>query len=134
MAAKMYYYGTGRDKTSIARVFMALKQQDSAQMFINGRTVEHYFGRPSARMIIIQPLEAVGMLNKFDFKITTLGGGLSGQADAIRLGIARALLKYNEELRLTLRKGGFLTRDSRKVERKKYGLRKARKKEQYSKR
>ena len=131
MVAKVYYYGTGRDKTATARVFMS---KGSGQMTINGRSLEHYFGRPSSRMIVMQSLEAVNMVNKFDFKITTAGGGSSGQADAIRLGISRALLEFNEELRSILRKGGFLTRDKRKVERKKYGLRKARKKEQYSKR
>lgn len=131
MTAKLYYYGTGRDKTSTARVFMC---KGTGQTIINNRSLEHFFGNPSSRMIVMQPLHAVDMLNNFNFIITVNGGGFSGQADAIRLGIARALLEFNIELKPILRKHGFLTRDKRKVERKKYGLRKARKKEQYSKR
>ncbi len=130
MVAKIYYYGTGRDKTSVARVFMS---KGKGQITINNRSLEQYFG-PSFRMIVTQSLETANLINHFDLKITVAGGGSSGQADAIRLGISRALLDFNEELRPILRKGGFLTRDKRKVERKKYGLRKARKKEQYSKR
>lgn len=131
IAKNIYYYGTGRDKTSTARVFMS---KGTGQMNINGKTIEQYFGRPTCRMVVMQALEAVGLSDKFDFKITASGGGSSGQSDAIRLGIARALLEWDSELRSTLRKSGFLTRDHRRVERKKYGLRKARKKEQFSKR
>lgn len=131
--AKIYYYGTGRDKTSVARVFMS--GGGTGKFAINGeRTLEGYFPRETFRMIVTQPLHAVNMVDGFDFKINVQGGGNSGQADAIRLGIARALLDYDESLKPSLREGGFLTRDKRKVERKKCGLRKARKKEQYSKR
>ena len=125
------YYGTGRRKSSTARVYM---RPGSGNITINTRTLDRYFGRETSRMIIRQPLEVSDELNNFDIDIKVKGGGLNGQAGAIQLGIARALLKYNGELRLTLRQQGFLTRDAREVERKKVGLRKARKKEQYSKR
>ncbi len=130
--AKVYYYGTGRDKTSVARVFMSA---GVGKFTINGgRTLEQYFQRETFRMVIMQPLHEVNMLDHFDFKINVTGGGNSGQADAVRLGISRALLDFDENLRKLLRGAGFLTRDKRKVERKKCGLRKARKAEQYSKR
>ncbi len=125
------FYGTGRRKSSTARVYM---KPGSGTITINMRTDDVYFGRQTSRMIIRQPFEVTETLDTFDLDIMVKGGGPNGQAGAIRLGIARALLKYNEELRSPLRKSGFLTRDAREVERKKVGLRKARKKEQYSKR
>ncbi len=130
MAAEQYY-GTGRRKSSTARVYL---RPGSGNITINMRTQDVYFGRETSRMIIRQPLEVSELSDNFDIEVKVKGGGLNGQAGAIRLGIARALLKYNEELRTPLRKSGFLTRDAREVERKKVGLRKARKKEQYSKR
>lgn len=130
MAAEQYY-GTGRRKSSTARVYL---RPGSGNITINMRTQDVYFGRETSRMIIRQPLEVSELTSNFDIDVKVKGGGLNGQAGAIRLGIARALLKYNEELRSPLRKSGFLTRDAREVERKKVGLRKARKKEQYSKR
>ena len=125
------YYGTGRRKSSTARVFM---KSGSGNIVINSKPLEEYFGRKTAHMIIRQPLERADMASNFDFNITVKGGGGSGQAGAIRLGISRALLSYDEALRPTLRQAGFLTRDAREVERKKVGLRKARKATQYSKR
>ena len=125
------FYGTGRRKSSTARVYL---RAGSGNITINMRTLDHYFGRVTSRMIIRQPLEVSELEDSFDIDIKVKGGGSNGQAGAIQLGIARALLKYNAELRLPLRQNGFLTRDAREVERKKVGLRKARKKEQYSKR
>jgi small subunit ribosomal protein S9 len=125
------YYGTGRRKTSTARVFIT---QGTGQISINDRTIEEYFGRPVARMVVMQPLELVDMVGKFDVTVTMSGGGSFGQAGAIRHGLTRALMEYDEELRSALRKAGYVTRDSREVERKKVGLRKARKRPQYSKR
>ena len=125
------YYGTGRRKTSTARVFM---RKGSGKIIINKLPLEEYFGRETAHMILKQPLVNTETDNQFDFKITVKGGGDSGQAGAIRLGIARALLKYDESLRGSLKKAGFLTRDARKVERKKVGLHKARRATQFSKR
>jgi len=130
MAASSYY-GTGRRKSSTARVFM---KSGSGQFTVNSKPLEEYFGRKTAHMIVRQPLEKTDMLSNFDFNITVKGGGGSGQAGAIRLGISRALLSYDEALRPALRGAGLLTRDSREVERKKVGLRKARKATQYSKR
>ena len=124
-------YATGRRKTSTARVFL---RRGSGQIIVNQKPLDDYFGRETARMIVRQPLETVEMSENFDFYITVAGGGTSGQAGAIRHGIARALRAYNEDLRLPLRKAGFLTRDSREVERKKVGLHKARRATQYSKR
>ncbi len=124
-------YATGRRKTSTARVFL---RRGSGQIIVNQKPLDEYFGRETARMIVRQPLETVEMSENFDFYITVAGGGNSGQAGAIRHGIARALRAYNEDLRLPLRKAGFLTRDSREVERKKVGLHKARRATQYSKR
>ncbi|MEH6626938.1 MAG: 30S ribosomal protein S9 [Motiliproteus sp.] len=125
------YYGTGRRKTSTARVFL---KPGTGAITINKRTIEAYFGREVARMIVRQPLELTELTDKFDMNITVAGGGSFGQAGAIRHGITRALMVYDETLRPVLRKAGFVTRDSRMVERKKVGLRKARKKPQFSKR
>ena len=125
------YYGTGRRKTSTARVF--LKNGDGA-ITVNDRPLDEYFGREVARMIVRQPLELVELTDKFDINVTVAGGGSFGQAGAIRHGITRALLEYDESLRGTLRGAGYVTRDAREVERKKVGLRKARKRPQYSKR
>ncbi len=125
------YYGTGRRKSSAARVFLT---KGSGQIVINDRPIDEFFGRETARMIVRQPLEKLEMLDKFDIKATVKGGGISGQAGAIRLGLTRALMEYDEELRRPLRKAGYVTRDAREVERKKVGLHKARKATQYSKR
>ena len=129
--AENQYYGTGRRKNSTARVFM---KAGSGNIMINERSLEQYFGRPTCRMVVRQPLELVEMTDKLDLYITVNGGGISGQAGAIRHGITRALMQYDETLRGELRKAGFVTRDARKVERKKVGLHKARKRPQYSKR
>lgn len=125
------YYGTGRRKTSTARVFL---KSGTGAITINKRPIDQYFGRQVARMIIRQPLELVEMSDKFDVNVTVNGGGSFGQAGAIRHGITRALMEYDDSLRGTLRAEGFVTRDAREVERKKVGLRKARKKPQFSKR
>lgn len=125
------YYGTGRRKSSTARVFM---KAGNGAITINKRDIAEYFGRDTARMVVRQPLELVEMLEKFDFNISVVGGGISGQAGAIRHGITRALMEFDETLRPALRHAGFVTRDARKVERKKVGLHKARKKPQFSKR
>jgi small subunit ribosomal protein S9 len=125
------YYGTGRRKTSTARVFL---KAGSGNLVINNRTLSQYFGRETAQMVVRQPLELVDATEKFDVYITVKGGGISGQAGAIRHGITRALMQYDETLRRTLRSAGYVTRDSRKVERKKVGLRKARRRPQFSKR
>ncbi|GAA5138312.1 30S ribosomal protein S9 [Thalassotalea piscium] len=125
------YYGTGRRKSSTARVFM---KAGNGAITINKSDISEYFSRPTAIMVVRQPLELVEMLEKFDFNITVSGGGISGQAGAIRHGITRALMEFDETLRADLRKAGFVTRDARKVERKKVGLHKARKKPQFSKR
>jgi small subunit ribosomal protein S9 len=122
---------TGRRKTSAARVFLSL---GSGNITVNNRPLDEYFGRETARMVVRQPLETAGLLDRVDLKITVRGGGNTGQAGAIRHGIARALVEYNEELRSPMRRAGFLTRDAREVERKKIGLHKARKRPQYSKR
>ena len=124
-------YGTGRRKTSTARVFLA---EGMGRILVNRRPLDEYFGRETARMVVRQPLEVVGAVDSLDIRVTVKGGGPSGQAGAIRHGIARALVERNEELRGPLRQAGFLTRDAREVERKKVGLRKARKRPQYSKR
>jgi len=124
-------YGTGRRKTAAARVFL---KPGSGNITINGRTLDQYFGRETARMVVRQPLELVEATDKFDVYVTVKGGGGSGQAGAIRHGITRALMEYDETLRSSLRKAGFVTRDAREVERKKVGLRKARKRPQFSKR
>lgn len=125
------YYGTGRRKTSSARVFI---RRGQGQITVNRKPLDEFFGRETARMIVRQPLELVDMLEQFDINVTVAGGGTTGQAGAIRLGVARALMEYDETLRSALRKAGFVTRDARAVERKKIGLHKARKATQYSKR
>jgi len=125
------YYGTGRRKTSTARVFL---RSGGGEITVNQRPLDQYFGREVARMIVRQPLELVELAEKFDIKVTVEGGGSFGQAGAIRHGITRALMDYDESLRGTLRSAGFVTRDAREVERKKVGLRKARKRPQFSKR
>ena len=130
MAANQYY-GTGRRKNSTARVFI---KSGTGQMSINGRTLEQYFGRPTARMVVAQPLELLDLVGKFDIFVTVTGGGISGQAGAIRHGLTRALMQYDESFRPALRKAGYVTRDARSVERKKVGLHKARKRPQYSQR
>ena len=124
-------YGTGRRKTSTARVFL---RPGSGQILINGKGLDDYFGRQTSRMVVRQPLELVDMIEKFDVTITVEGGGASGQAGAIRHGITRALVEYDENLKGDLRRAGYVTRDAREVERKKVGLRKARKRPQFSKR
>ncbi len=129
--ATTQFYGTGRRKSSSARVYL---KPGNGEITINYRPDAQYFGRETSRRIIRQPLQATELDSKFDLNILVKGGGMNGQAGAIQLGIARALIEYDQELRPSLRKGGFLTRDAREVERKKVGLRKARKKEQFSKR
>lgn len=131
MTVSAQNYGTGRRKTSTARVFL---RPGTGNIQINKRSLEAYFGRETSRMIVRQPLELVDMANKFDLVISVAGGGSNGQAGAIRHGITRALVEYDENLRKPLREAGFVTRDARMVERKKVGLRKARKKPQFSKR
>lgn len=125
------YYGTGRRKTSTARVFI---RQGSGNITVNNRSLDEYFGREVARMIVRQPLQLAELEDKFDINVTVQGGGGFGQAGAIRHGLTRALMEYDETLRKPLREAGFVTRDARAVERKKVGLRKARKKPQFSKR
>lgn len=129
--AAAQYYGTGRRKTSTARVFL---KGGSGAITINGRGIDEYFGREVARMIVRQPLELTETVDQFDANITVAGGGSFGQAGAIRHGLTRALLEYDESLRGILRSAGFVTRDAREVERKKVGLRKARRRPQFSKR
>lgn len=124
-------YGTGRRKSATARVFM---RPGSGTVSINGKTIDEYFGRETSRMLVRQPLELADSLTRFDIKITVAGGGPSGQAGAIRHGITRALVNYDEALKPTLRAAGLVTRDAREVERKKVGLHKARRASQYSKR
>ena len=125
------YYSTGRRKSSAARVFM---KRGDGNITINNRTLEQYFGRETGRMIVRQPLETVELLGQMDINVTVKGGGITGQAGAIRHGITRALIEYDETLRKPLRQAGFVTRDAREVERKKVGLHKARKRPQFSKR
>ncbi len=125
------HYGTGRRKTSAARVFL---RPGTGNIVVNQKPLNEYFGRETCCMVVRQPLETVQMTDKFDFYITVRGGGTTGQAGAIRHGITRALMDYDESLRPPLRQAGFVTRDAREVERKKVGLRKARRATQYSKR
>src|SRR5579864_2719394 len=125
------HYGTGRRKTATARVYM---QPGTGRITVNERPLDEFFGRETGRMIVRQPLEVVQMTGKFDFNVHVSGGGITGQAGAIRHGIARALMEYDESLRKPLRQAGFVTRDAREVERKKVGRRKARRGTQYSKR
>jgi small subunit ribosomal protein S9 len=124
-------YGTGRRKSSTARVYM---QPGTGQITVNERPLDEFFGRETGRMIVRQPLELVQLTSRFDITVTVAGGGITGQAGAIRHGIARALIRYDETLRQPLRQAGFVTRDAREVERKKVGRRKARRGPQYSKR
>jgi len=131
MAATEQYNATGRRKTSTARVYLRPGKGD---ITINKSSLQQYFGRETARMLVRQPLELVDALDKFDVYVNVRGGGISGQAGAIRHGITRALMEYDETLRPALRKAGFVTRDARKVERKKVGLHKARRAPQFSKR
>jgi small subunit ribosomal protein S9 len=125
------YYGTGRRKTSTARVFL---KAGSGQITVNNRPLDRFFGRQTARMIVRQPLKVMDLNERFDVNVTVSGGGTTGQAGAIRHGLTRALMKYDESFRHKLRKAGFVTRDAREVERKKVGLRKARRATQFSKR
>ena len=129
--AENQYYGTGRRKSSTARVFV---KPGKGNIVINKRSLEEYFGRPTARMVVRQPLELVEMTEKLDLFITVVGGGISGQAGAIRHGSARALLQADPDYRPVLKKAGYLTRDPRMKERKKYGLKAARRAPQFSKR
>ncbi|QTM69185.1 30S ribosomal protein S9 [Buchnera aphidicola (Hormaphis cornu)] len=124
-------YGTGRRKSSSARVFL---KRGRGNIIVNNRSLEKYFGKKTDCMILQQPLKLVNMLEKLDFYITVKGGGISGQSGAIRQGITKALIDYDRSLKKELREAGFLTRDSRRVERKKVGLRKSRKRPQFSKR
>ena len=126
-----YYYGTGRRKSSVARVFM---QQGKGEISINGLPVDKYFSRFTSEMILKQPLDLTKNETTFDIKVNVFGGGESGQAGAVRHGITRALLDYDAELKSELSKAGYVTRDAREVERKKVGLRKARRRKQFSKR
>ena len=129
--SKDVYYGTGRRKSSTARVYL---RPGSGNITVNARSLDTFFGRKTARMIVRQPLELAELEGKFDITVRVAGGGTTGQAGAIRHGLTRALIAYDETLRPSLRKAGFVTRDAREVERKKVGLRKARRATQYSKR
>ena len=129
--AQQMNYGTGRRKTAAARVFL---NSGSGNITVNGRPLDKFFGRETARMVVRQPLVVTDMADKVDINVTVIGGGTTGQAGAIRHGIARALVEHDEGMRSALRRAGFLTRDARMVERKKVGLHKARKRPQYSKR
>jgi small subunit ribosomal protein S9 len=124
-------YGTGRRKTATARVYL---KPGSGKITINDRSIDQFFGRETGRMIVRQPLELTQLVGRFDVDVTVAGGGITGQAGAIRHGITRALIEYDETYRKPLRVAGFVTRDSREVERKKVGLRKARRGTQFSKR
>jgi small subunit ribosomal protein S9 len=124
-------YGTGRRKSSAARVFLKPGKGD---IVVNGRPLDVFFGRETSRMIVRQPLQLIKMADKFDVNVTVEGGGMTGQAGAIRLGLSRALVEYDENLKPALRQAGFMTRDAREVERKKVGLHKARRATQFSKR
>jgi small subunit ribosomal protein S9 len=129
--SETHFYGTGRRKTSTARVYMT---RGSGDIKVNNRPLDLFFSRQTARMIVRQPLELINLTDTFDITVTVKGGGTTGQAGAIRHGLTRALMQYDESLRPALRKAGFVTRDAREVERKKVGLRKARRATQYSKR
>ena len=130
-ATEQNHYGTGRRKTATARVYL---KPGNGRITVNERSLDEFFGRETGRMIVRQPLEAVKLVSKFDIAVTVGGGGITGQAGAIRHGITRALIEYDETLRKPLRDAGFVTRDAREVERKKVGRRKARRGTQYSKR
>ena len=129
--SEAFFYGTGRRKTSTARVYL---RNGGGSIKVNNRPLDVFFGRKTAQMIVRQPLELMNLADKFDISVTVTGGGTTGQAGAIRHGLTRALIEYDESLRSPLRKAGFVTRDAREVERKKVGLRKARRATQYSKR
>ena len=129
--AENQYYGTGRRKSSTARVFI---KKGTGNIVINNKKLEEYFTRPTSRMVVCQPLELLNLKDSLDLYITVVGGGNSGQAGAVRHGITRALIEYDESFRSALRQAGYVTRDARRVERKKVGLHKARKRPQYSKR
>jgi small subunit ribosomal protein S9 len=131
MPAASTHYGTGRRKTATARVYL---KPGSGQITVNNRSLDEFFGRETGRMIVRQPLEATELTSRFDIRVQVDGGGITGQAGAIRHGITRALMEYDDTLRKTLRAAGFVTRDAREVERKKVGRRKARRGPQYSKR
>ena len=131
MMAQAHNYGTGRRKTSAARVFLT---SGNGEISVNDRTLENFFGRETSRMVIRQPLEVTEMLDKVDLKVTVSGGGSSGQAGALRMAIARSIAEIDPESRAALKKAGLLTRDPRKKESKKYGLKKARKAPQFTKR
>ena len=131
MATLQQNSGTGRRKTSAARVFL---RKGGGAIVVNGKPLDEFFGRETSRMIVRQPLELTQMADKFDIQVSVAGGGITGQAGAIRLGIARALVEYDETLKASLRRAGFMTRDARAVERKKVGLHKARRATQFSKR
>ena len=126
-----YYYGTGRRKSSVARVFL---KKGSGKITVNKKDLSEYFSRETGKMIVQQPLALIDSMDAFDIKITVHGGGESGQAGAVRHGLTRALIEYDQELKSSLSKAGFVTRDPREVERKKVGLHKARKRKQFSKR
>ena len=131
MATLQQHRGTGRRKTSAARVYLA---KGTGAIVVNGKPLDEFFGRETSRMIVRQPLELTQTAAQFDIKVNVIGGGITGQAGAIRLGIARALVEYDETLKAPLRRAGFMTRDAREVERKKVGLHKARRATQFSKR
>ena len=131
MALNDVHYGTGRRKTATARVYL---RPGTGKITVNSRPLDSFFGRETGRMIVRQPLEALQLGSRFDISVTVDGGGITGQAGAIRLGLTRALLEYDDTLRKQLRDAGFVTRDAREVERKKVGRRKARRGTQYSKR
>ena len=130
--AEKQFHGIGRRKSSVASVY--INPHKPQGIIVNQRPIDEYFGRPTSVMIVTQPLEVVGLTGKFSVSVNVKGGGGSGQAGAIRLALARALVNYDEQLKSDLRKAGFLTVDARKVERKKFGLRKARRRRQFSKR
>ena len=129
--AQNYFYGTGRRKSAVARVFM---KKGSGAIVVNGKPVDEFFSRVTGRMVVRQPLELVERLAEFDIKVNVTGGGESGQAGAVRHGITRALIEFDPELKPALSKAGFVTRDAREVERKKVGFHKARRRKQFSKR
>lgn len=129
--AENYFYGTGRRKSAVARVFM---KRGSGAIIVNGKPVDEFFSRETGRMIVRQPLQLVDQLAGFDIKVNVTGGGESGQAGAVRHGITRALIEYDAALKPALSKAGFVTRDAREVERKKVGFHKARRRKQFSKR
>lgn len=131
MSEKKYYYGTGRRKSSVARVYL---KKGTGNITVNKQPLDSYLSRETASMVVRQPLVEIDALEEFDINVNVTGGGQTGQSGAILLGIARALVDYDEENRSAMRRGGFLTRDPRVVERKKIGLRKARKRPQFSKR